>query len=416
MRFEKKYSSTVNRIKSNIIRELLKTATEEGIISFGGGIPDPETFPIKKLSEISNDVIMNEYKTALQYGATEGDPELIKQYIRLLEKYEGIEGLTEENLMITTGSQQALFIIGTVFLDEDSYCAVSKPIYLGAGSAFNQRNPNYISIPLEKDGMNLDILEKELKKLDSEGKIDKFKFVYTVSNFHNPAGTSLSLEKRKRLIELAEKYDFIIIEDDPYGALRFEGEKLPSIFKLSKGERVILLNTFSKVLSPGLRIGVIIGNNELIRKMVLAKQGMDLCSSTLTQRIAARFMEKYDLFEEIQPTIEIYKEKKDKFMEALDKYLGDIEGIDWIRPQGGLFSWIILPEGFDTMEMFEIAKRKKVIYIPGETFYVDEPERNTLRVSFCLPSFEELEEGSKRLRETIEEYANKKGIDLKIKK
>jgi DNA-binding transcriptional MocR family regulator len=415
MAFEDKYSVTVQRIKSNIIRELLKTATQEGIISFGGGIPDPETFPIKKLSEISSEVIMNEYKIALQYGSTEGDPELVKQYIKLLEKHEGINGLKESNLMITTGSQQALFIIGTVFLDEDSYCAVSKPIYLGAGSAFNQRNPKYISIPLEKDGMNIDILEKELEKLEKEGKIDKFKFVYTVSNFHNPAGTSLSLEKRKRLIELAEKYDFIIIEDDPYGALRFEGEKLPSIFKLNNGERVIMLNTFSKVLSPGLRIGVIIGNEELIRKMVLAKQGMDLCSAALTQRIAARFMEKYDLFEEIKPTIEIYKQKKDKFMEALDKYLGDIEGIDWVRPEGGLFSWITLPEGFDTMEMFEIAKEKKIIYIPGETFYVDNPDKNTMRVSFCLPSFEELEEGTKRLRETIEEYAKRKGITLKTK-
>ncbi|KAF2956367.1 PLP-dependent aminotransferase family protein [Marinitoga sp. 38H-ov] len=415
MSFEKKYSVTVQRIKSNIIRELLKTATQEGIISFGGGIPDPETFPIKKIADISNEVITNEYKIALQYGSTEGDPELLKQYIKLLEKHEGITGLTEQNLMITTGSQQALYIIGTVFLDEDSYCAVSKPIYLGAGSAFNQRNPNYISIPLEKDGMNIDVLEEELKKLEKEGKIDKFKFVYTVSNFHNPAGVSLSLEKRKRLIELAEKYDFIIIEDDPYGALRFEGEKQPSIFKLNNGERVVMLNTFSKVLSPGLRIGVIVGNKELIRKMVLAKQGMDLCSAALTQRIAARFIEKYDLFEEIKPTIEIYKQKKDKFMEALDKYLGDIEGIDWVKPEGGLFSWITLPEGFDTMEMFEIAKEKKIIYIPGETFYVDNPDRNTMRVSFCLPSFEELEEGTRRLRETIEEYAKRKGIMLKTK-
>nr|WP_303048647.1 MULTISPECIES: PLP-dependent aminotransferase family protein [unclassified Marinitoga] len=367
------------------------------------------------MSEIANEVIMNEYRVSLQYGSTEGDPELIKQYIRLMEEYEGIHGLTEENLMVTTGSQQALFIVGTVFLDEDSYCAVSKPIYLGAGSAFNQRNPKYISIPLEKDGMNIDYLENELKKLDENGEIDKFKFVYTVSNFHNPAGTTLSLEKRKRLIELAEKYDFIIIEDDPYGALRFEGEKQPSIFKLNNGERVVLLNTFSKVLSPGLRIGVIVANKELIRKMVLAKQGMDLCSSTLTQRIAARFIEKYDLFEEIKPTIELYRAKKDKFMEALEKYLGDIEGVDWIRPEGGLFSWITLPEGFDTMELFEIAKRKKVIYIPGETFYVDEPERNTMRVSFCLPSFEELDEGVKRLREAIDEYAKEKGIELKLK-
>jgi DNA-binding transcriptional MocR family regulator len=254
-------------------------------------------------------------------------------------------------------------------------------------------------------------LESELEKLKKEGNIEKFKFIYVVDNFHNPTGVSMSLEKRKKIVELSKKYDFLIIEDDPYGALRFEGEKIDTIYSMSP-ERTILLNTFSKVLSPGLRLGVVIGPKELVRRVTMVKQAADLATPSLTQRLAAKFINENDLMEEIKPTIKLYGEKKDSMMKAMEKHLGDIKGIDWTYPEGGLFTWVTLPKEFDTMEMFEIAKKEKVLYIPGEAFYVDEPDRNTMRISFCLPTHEEIDEGIRRLRNSINQYADQKGIEL----
>jgi DNA-binding transcriptional MocR family regulator len=411
MNYESKLSNVARGIKSSIIRELLKEANDPDIISFGGGVPDPDTFPRYKMAEIAKNIIENEYKFVLQYGTTEGDQELMQGYIDLLKKYENIDWLDYDNMVITVGSQQALYLTGMTFLDEDSYCAVSRPIYLGAASAFVQRNPHFINVPLLKDGIDLEYLESELEKLKKEGNIEKFKFIYVVDNFHNPTGVSMSLEKRKKIVELSKKYDFLIIEDDPYGALRFEGEKIDTIYSMSP-ERTILLNTFSKVLSPGLRLGVVIGPKELVRRVTMVKQAADLATPSLTQRLAAKFINENDLMEEIKPTIKLYGEKKDSMMKAMEKHLGDIKGIDWTYPEGGLFTWVTLPKEFDTMEMFEIAKKEKVLYIPGEAFYVDEPDRNTMRISFCLPTHEEIDEGIKRLRNSINQYADQKGIEL----
>lgn len=199
-----------------------------------------------------------------------------------MEKYYGVDWLHEDNMVFTVGSQQALYLIGMTFLDEQSWMSASKPIYLGAASAFIQRGPNFINVPLTEDGMDLDYLEKNLEELKQKGEIENFKFAYVISNFHNPAGVSMSLDKRRKLIQLAEKYDFYIVEDDPYGALRFEGDPIPSIYSMAP-ERTVLLNTFSKVLSPGLRIGAVMGPKDVIRRITMVKQAADLCSSPLTQ-------------------------------------------------------------------------------------------------------------------------------------
>ncbi|MFN3328947.1 MAG: PLP-dependent aminotransferase family protein, partial [Fervidobacterium pennivorans] len=269
------------------------------------------------------------------------------------------------NMLFTTGSQQALDLLTRIFLDKDSICIAEFPVYLGAASAFRMAFPDFETIPLQDDGMDVDYLEKKLNELDEKGLINSVKFIYTVPNFHNPAGVTMSLEKRKRLIELAEKYDILILEDDPYGLLRFEGEHLPSLYKLAGPDRVVLLNTFSKILTPGLRLGVIIGRADIVRRATLAKQAADLCSPSLNQRIAARYLERYDLFEQLKPGIELYRKKKDTMIKALKENFSDINGVKWVNPEGGLFIWLTLPEGFDTMEMFEIAKEKKIYYIPG---------------------------------------------------
>ncbi|ABS59972.1 PLP-dependent aminotransferase family protein [Fervidobacterium nodosum] len=410
MDLESKLSEIGKNLRSSLIRELLKYASVPGSISFGGGVPDPETFPRHELAEIAKEVIEKDYKYTLQYNTTEGDDELAKQMVKLLEKAYGITGIERENLLFTTGSQQALDLIARIFLDKDSICIAEFPVYLGAASAFRINFPKFETIPLQDDGMDVDYLEKKLKELDEKGLVNQVKFIYTVPTFHNPAGVTMSLEKRKRLIELAEKYDILILEDDPYGMLRFEGENLPSLYKLAGPDRVVLLNTFSKILTPGLRLGIIIGRADIVRKATLAKQAADLCSPSLNQRIAARYLERYDLFEQLKPGIELYRKKKNTMIKALEENFSDIPGAKWVNPQGGLFVWMTLPEGFDTMDMFEIAKEKKIYYIPGQAFTVDDSVSTSMRLSFCLPPEEKIIEGVKRLKEVVVEYGKKKGL------
>jgi len=414
-----KLSWIAKNTKANIIRELLKSTSIPDMISFGGGVPDPETFPRHEMAKIAKDVIENEYKISLQYGSTEGDELLKAGYIKLLKKHNGIEGLKSENIVITTGSQQALDLIGRTFLDPDSICAICSPVYLGAVSAFRARDPRFITMPMEIDGPDIDVLEQKISALSDDEK-QKIKFIYIVSSFDNPTGISLSLEKRQRLLDFAYSNDLIIVEDDPYGALRFEGEQVPTIYKLAQDNDkyevnpVLLLNTFSKVLSPGLRMGIVIGDPIMVRRLVMAKQGADLCTSTLTQRLTARYLENYDPIVEMEPTLELYASKRDTMIKAFEDILSGIEGVTWTYPNGGLFTWVTLPEEIDTMEMLEMAKKNKIIYIPGEAFSVNEETRqlvkNSMRVSFCLPSHEEIVEGNHRLVKTIKEYMELKGL------
>ncbi|OAA31888.1 aspartate aminotransferase [Kosmotoga arenicorallina S304] len=404
------FSKIGQKLTSSIIRELLKDVNVPGMISFGGGVPDPKTFPRYKLSEVAKDVLENEFAFSLQYGPTEGDDVLKEAYINFLKRNDNIEGLTKDNLLITVGSQSALYLLSTILLDSESKYFVSKPVYLGAASAFSMNSMNHIDLPLSEDGIDTDLLEEKLLELDKKGEISKVRFIYVIPNFHNPAGVTLNLERRKKIIELAEKYDLLIIEDDPYGDLRYEGEGFPSLFKMAGKNRVLLLRTFSKVLSPGMRLGFVIGHEILIRKLVMAKQAVDLCSPSLTQRIAGRFLEKYDLKELLKPTIEIYRKKKDLMLEELERNFADMEGVHWTRPQGGLFIWLTLPEGYDTMEMMASGKKNGVLFIPGSAFSIGGGCDNSMRLSFCLPSEENIIEGVKRLKKTVVEYGKEKGL------
>jgi len=397
-------------MKSNVIRELLKVTSKPGMISFGGGVPDPDTFPRFEMAEISKEVLEKEYKFTLQYGSTEGDPILKEEYISLLKRESGIEGLDVDNLLVTVGSQSALDLIGKIFLDDDSIYFVSKPVYLGAASAFALRSNGYVYMDLREDGIDLDEVEDRLEEIASRGEINKVKFIYVISNFHNPGGVTISLEKRKRLVQIAEKYDILIVEDDPYGDLRYEGDSIDPIFKIGGQNRVLLLRTFSKILSPGLRLGIVIGNKTIIRKMVMAKQASDLCTPSLTQRIAARYLQRHDLLAQIKPTIALYKDKKDLMLSELEKNFGDMKGFHWTKPDGGLFIWFTLPEDFDTEEMLEMGKAENVLFVPGEAFSLDNTCRNSMRLSFCLPPREDIIEGVRRLKKIVVEYGKEKNI------
>ncbi len=410
MDLDSKLSEVGRNLRSSLIRELLKFASVPGSISFGGGVPDPDTFPRRELAQIAQEVTEKEYKYTLQYNSTEGDDELATQIIKLLDRMYGIKDVKRDNIIFTTGSQQALDLVARILLDKDSICFVEFPVYLGAASAFRMTMTQFESIPLEDDGIDVDYFEKKLEELDNAGKRKNFRLLYTVPNFHNPAGVTMSLEKRKRLIEICDKYDIIILEDDPYGMLRFEGESLPSLYSLAGPERVILLNTFSKILTPGMRIGVIIGRADIVRKVNMAKQGADLCSPGLNQRIVARYLERYDVFEHLKPAIELYRGKKNTMIKALEENFSDIKGAHWVNPEGGLFIWLTLPDGFDTMEMFELAKAKQIYYIPGEAFTIDDGKSSSMRLSFCLPSEEKIIEGIKKLKEITVEYGKTKGL------
>ncbi len=405
-----KFSKIAKRMKSNIIRELLKVTGKPGMISFGGGVPDPETFPRHEMAEISREILENEYRYTLQYASTEGDPILKEEFIALLKRENGIEGLELDNLLITVGSQSALDLVSKIFLDEDSIYFVSKPVYLGAASTFSLRSRQYVYMNLTEDGVDLDELEQSLEEIKTRGDIGKVKFIYVISNFHNPGGVTISLAKRKRLVEIAEKYDVLIVEDDPYGDLRYDGEPIDSIFKIGGKDRVLLLKTFSKILSPGLRLGVVIGNHDVIRKMVMAKQAADLCTPSLTQRLAARYLQRHDIMAQIKPTIALYKEKKDLMLAELEKNFGDMEGFHWTRPDGGLFIWFTLPEGFNTDEMLEMGKSENILFVPGIAFSLDDTCKNSMRLSFCLPPKNDIIEGVRRLKKVIMEYGKERNL------
>ncbi len=407
---ESKLSRMGKRTKASMIRDLLKTSLIEGIISFGGGVPDPDTFPREILSEIAKEVIMDEYKVSLQYGTTEGDIELRKQYIRYLEEKVGVFGLTPENILVTTGSQQALDLIARTFLDEGSICSVCAPVYLGAASAFEVRSPQFILMEMDDDGPDVDSLRNRLRNFSND-EMERFKFIYVVSNFDNPTGITVSRKKREQLLDVVEEFQLMLCEDDPYGALRYEGEPIPTIYEMAERrglqDNVLLMNTFSKVLSPGLRLGIVVGNPEIIRRLVMGKQAADLCGSTLVQRLTARFMERYDFLDMIKPALKLYGIKKNEMMKAFDRYLAPLPGVKWTRPQGGLFSWVTVEDPkMDTMKMMSLAIENKVVYIPGLSFFVDGRGTDSMRLSYCLPSVEEIHEGTKRLVHTIEEYLN----------
>jgi len=392
---EEFYSVLASKMEASAIREILKLVQNPEVISLAGGMPDPATFPVKEIKEITQDVLTKNSARALQYSSTEGLPELRKCILDNLAK-DGNNGELE-NIIISSGSQQGLDLIGKVFLSPGDIAIVELPSYLAALNAFHSYGGELVGIPMDDEGMQMDTLEEKLIQLKNEGK--KVKFIYTISNFQNPAGVTMSLARRKKIIEIAQKFNVFIVEDNPYEKLRFEGESIPSIYSLEKNGSVISLGTFSKILCPGLRLAWILGNEEIIRKMAILKQATDLCTSILNQLIAYEYCKLGKLEENIKSNIQIYKKKRDVMLNALDKYFP--QEVTWTKPQGGFFVVATLPEYIDTGEMFKEAIKENVAYVPGAPFFADGKGKNTMRLSFCFPSVEDIDEGIKRLGKVI---------------
>nr|WP_206204626.1 PLP-dependent aminotransferase family protein [Thermococcus sp. MAR1] len=396
--FEAYFSEKAKGMKASEIRELLKLVEAGDVISLAGGLPAPETFPVETIKKIAAEVLTHHADKALQYGTTKGFTPLRLALAKWMEKRYGIP-TSKVEIMMVAGSQQALDLIGRTFINPGDIVVVEGPTYLAALNAFKYYDPRFVTIPMDDDGMRIDLLEEKLEELRKRG--EKVKFVYTVSTFQNPAGVTMSLERRKRLIELAKEYDFLIVEDGPYSELRYSGEPIPPIKHFDDEGRVLYLGTFSKILAPGFRLGWIAAHPHFIRKIEIAKQAVDLCANTLAQVIAWKYVEDGHLDEHIPKIIEFYKPRRDAMLEALEEYMP--EGVRWTKPDGGMFIWVTLPEGIDTKLMAEKAISRGVAYVPGEAFFANRDVKNTMRLNFTYVPEETIREGVRRLAEVIEE-------------
>jgi 2-aminoadipate transaminase len=395
---------------SSAIRELLKLTEKPDIISFGGGLPAPDVFPLEQVREACDRVLREHGALALQYGTTEGYQPLREQIARHTARYH-IE-VNPENILITSGSQQALDLIGKIFINRGDRILVEEPTYLGALQAWNAYGAQYVTVPIDKEGMNTDYLEEALRTGP--------KFIYVLSNFQNPTGVTISLERRIKLVEMADRYGVPIIEDDPYGQLRFEGEHLPSVVTLDDRFRnhnggnyhgnVIYLSTFSKTLSPGLRLGWVIAPEEVIRKLVNAKQGTDLHTPTFNQLVAHEVSRGGFLDQHVKVIRAVYKERRDVMLAAMDRYFP--AEVDWTQPAGGLFLWGVLPEYLNSADVLRDAIEKKVAFVPGEPFYPNGGGHNTMRINFSYASPEKIQEGISRLGEVLHNKVMEKSPTL----
>ena len=399
--WEHRYAARTQGMSSSAIRELLKYTSSPDIISFGGGFPAPEVFPIEKFKEACDVVLTEMGEQALQYGPTEGYLPLRQLIASNAAKY-GIV-VSPSNVLITSGSQQALDLFGKIFINRGDRILVESPTYLGALQAWNAYGATYVTIPSDKDGMLTQQLEELIKT--------NLKFIYVLPNFQNPTGVTLSLERRKQLIEIANFNGVPIIEDDPYGQLRYEGEHLPPVVVLDDEIRskdtpiysgnVIYTSTFSKILAPGLRLAWVVAPEDVITKLTQAKQGTDLHTSTFNQYIAYQVASSPFMREHIQHIREVYRERRDAMLQALQEYMP--EGTSWTSPKGGLFLWVMLPEGYDTTAIFPKAILAKVAYVPGESFHPNGGGKNTMRLNFSACKPEVINEGIKRLAKVIKE-------------
>jgi 2-aminoadipate transaminase len=396
----KNIATTPRRTKASVIRELLKTTNQPGIISFAGGLPAPDHFPYDFVADTVKELMARKGRVALQYGPTDGLPELKEEFVKFLKKYEHIDA-KPENLIITTASQQALDMVGRLFIDASDPVIVEKPSYMGALQVFRSYGAEFIGVKLEDDGVSTEELEEKLAWLKSQD--EHYKFVYLVPDFQNPSGVTLSEEKRKKVIELSDKYNVAIIEDSPYRQIRFEGSEPRMLYRMDKETRktdnIISLFTLSKTFAPGLRLGIILAHEQIIKKLEILKQSLDLCTSSLNQLIAAEFLRSGYFEKHIKVVKEDYRIKKNAMIAALEKNMP--EGVTWTNPEGGLFLWVRLPEQMSADDMFQDALKENVAYVIGSAFHSDGSGRNTMRLNFSFASPEQIDEGIKRLAAAV---------------
>lgn len=395
MDWKNRFATRTTLTKRSTVREILKLTAQPDVISFAGGLPAPEFFPTARVQQAADVVIHERGAEALQYSTTEGMPELRQ----LIADRLGFE-VSIENILITTGSQQGLDLTARVLIDEGDSIVVENPTYVGMLMALRAYNLDYVPVPTDSDGAIIDVLEPLLQQNP--------KLVYVVPNFQNPAGTTLSLSRRRQLIELLAKYNIPLVEDNPYGELRYSGESLPSLLELDAARsggiengHVIYVGTFSKIMTPGLRLGWVVAASPVIDKLVQAKQSVDLHTSTLDQFIAYETAKDGFLENHIPQLCDVYRKRRDVMLAAMERYFP--EGVTWSKPEGGLFLMVRMPEYINALELLDEAIRHKVAFVPGADFHVDGSGANTFRVNFSNAQPERIEEGIRRLGALLHE-------------
>jgi 2-aminoadipate transaminase len=380
-----------DRMRSSVIRELLKFTMLPDVISFAGGLPASDVFPIRDFRDACNWVLEHDAEHALQYGPTEGYPPLKDYLIETMAKYQ--IPAVRENVLFTNGSQQALDLIGRTFINEGEKIVTGRPTYLGAIQAWNVYNPEYVTVRLDNDGMRMDDLEQALRMNPGA------KFIYVMPNFHNPAGTTLPLERRQRLVELAAEHGAFVVEDDPYGELRYEGKDITPIIALHK-ENTLYLSTFSKTLAPGIRLGWIVAPEQVISRLVQAKQGMDLHTSSLVQHVAYDICQRGLIRAHVRKIRSVYRERRDVMLRAMEEHFPP--EVEWTHPQGGLFLWVRMPDCMDAQDLLSVAVEEKVAFVPGHAFYPGGADgRCCMRLNFSHARPELIEAGIQRLGRAI---------------
>ena len=390
----KQFAHRVQYMKPSAIRELLKVTQNPEVISFAGGLPAAELFPIPEIDAAAHKVLTEHGIQALQYGTAEGYQPLREHIARMLS-FDGLT-LTADNILIISGAQQGLDLVGKVLLDEGDTVLVDAPTYMSALQAWNIFGAHYRTTPIEGDTVRMD----ELDGMLAQGA----KWIYTMPNFQNPTGLTLTLQQRQQLVEATNRHHALIVEDDPYQRLRFEGEPLPSLMHLANRLQepgtqyqgnVIYLGTFSKIMAPGLRVGWIVAPAPLIDKLVIAKQGTDLQASTFTQMLAYEFTRSEFQEQHIERICSVYSERRDYMLAAMQRHFP--ENVRWTKPKGGMFLWVVLPEEINANELLAEALKYNVAFVPGTTFFTEPGHDNTLRLNFSYSNLETIEEGITRL-------------------
>jgi 2-aminoadipate transaminase len=386
------YADRINGIKSSAIRDILKLTARPGMISLAGGLPAPEMFPLDALRTATMQVLSRYGSHALQYSITEGLVPLREKIVRKLDG--DTPRCSIDNVIITQGSQQALELLSKLFLDKGSIVFTENPSYLGALQAFRLFQADIIAIPSDEHGIRTDALRDALRR-------QKPAFLYVMTNFQNPTGVSLSLDRRRELLQIAKEHDLLVVEDDPYGELVFEGEKLPSLYSLGRGENVVYLSTFSKTIAPGLRIAYAVGSHEVIGKLALAKQGTDLQTNTFGQYIVNEYLESGRHQDHIDLIRRTYGARRDRMLSAMKAHLPGT--VTWNRPRGGMFLWLAFPPETDTKDLLLRCIEHNVAFVPGQEFFPDGSGSNTARLNFSNASLENIEEGIRRIGAVLQE-------------
>lgn len=392
------FARRVDRMKASEIREILKVTERPEVISFAGGLPAPELFPVEEMKAVCTAVLSDDGRAALQYSTTEGYQPL-RELISARMAEAGITS-SSDNVLIVTGSQQGLDLTGKVFLDEGDIVICESPTYLAAINAFKTYLPQFVEVAMDEQGMVMTALEEALKRYPQA------KFIYTIPDFQNPTGRTMSIKRRKKLVELANQYDVMILEDNPYGELRFAGEHIPPVKAFDTEGRVIYQSTFSKVLTPGIRVGWLCAAPEVLQKYVIFKQSTDLHTNTMAQRQVSKFIEMFDLNKHIEKIRKVYKIRRDLMLETIKNEFP--EGVTYTQPDGGLFLWVELPETINARDLLISCLENHVAFVPGGAFFPNGGKENTLRLNFSNMSEDRIVEGVARIGKLIKESCQEK--------